>query len=249
MKRLIAYISGDVQKVGYRGRVIDIASAFGLKGMVENLKDGRVLIIAEGEDKKLEWFEDAIDIKNTLIKVASIDKEYSSAGGEFDDFGKLVFKGETDARLDAAVVRLEKLIDAINNMNENLGNKIDNLGGKIDTLGESLSGKIDDLGENLGGKIDSLGESLSGKIDDLGENLGGKIDQMNENLGGKMDESLAKQDLTLEKQDLMLEKQDELLIEVKDLNKGLNEKIDKDIVELKADVSEIKSALRAKGII
>ena len=75
MKRLIAYVSGDVQRIGYRGRMMDIANAFGLKGMVENLKDGRVLIIAEGEDKKLEWFEDAIDIKNTLIKVSSIEKE------------------------------------------------------------------------------------------------------------------------------------------------------------------------------
>ncbi len=33
--------------------------------MVENLLDGRVLIVAEGEDRKLEWFEDAINIKNT----------------------------------------------------------------------------------------------------------------------------------------------------------------------------------------
>ena len=69
---------------------------------------------------------------------------------------------------------------------------------------------------------------------------------MNSNLGGKMDKSLAKQDR-------MLEKQDELLVEVKDMNRSLNEKLDKaldkDIVELKADVSEIKAALKAKGII
>ena len=205
MKRLIAYASGDVQKVGYRGRVIDIASAFGLKGMVENLKDGRVLIIADGEDKKLEWFEDAIDIKNTLIKVSSIEKEYSSAGGEFDDFGKLVFKGETDARLDAAVGHLEKLIDAVNNMND-----------------------------NLGGKMDQMIEGQEG-------------------LGSKMDQMIEKMDKSLTKQDRMLEKQDELLVEVKDMNRGLNDKIDKvldkDIVELKADVSEMKSALKAKGII
>lgn len=97
MKKLTAIVSGRVQEVGYRGRVIEIASAFGLKGMIENLKDGRVKIIAEGEDERLKWFESAIDIKNTLINVSSIDKEYSPAGGEFDDFGKLVFKSEINA--------------------------------------------------------------------------------------------------------------------------------------------------------
>jgi len=207
MKRLIAHVSGSVQKVGYRGRVIDIANAFGLKGMVENLLDGRVLIIAEGEDKKLAWFEDAIDIKNTLIKVSSIEKEYSSARGEFDDFGKLVFKGETDARLDKGVEVMKEMVDAIKDVNKTLGHMNANLGGKIDQMNESLSGKIDQMNESLGGKIDQMNESL-----------GGKIDQMNESLSGKMDKSLAKQDR-------MLEKQDELLVEVKDMNRGLNRSV------------------------
>ncbi len=77
MKRLIAYVSGQVQKVGYRKRVMETAKAFGLKGIVENLDDGRVKIIAEGDDEKLKWFESAIDIKNTLIQVSSIEKSYS----------------------------------------------------------------------------------------------------------------------------------------------------------------------------
>jgi acylphosphatase len=63
MKRLIACVSSQVQKVGYRKRVMQTAKAFGLKGIVENLEDGRVKIIAEGEDEKLKWFESAIEIK------------------------------------------------------------------------------------------------------------------------------------------------------------------------------------------
>lgn len=49
MKRLTAIVSGKVQKVGYRKRIIDMASAFGIKGIVENLEDGRVKIVAEGD--------------------------------------------------------------------------------------------------------------------------------------------------------------------------------------------------------
>ncbi len=111
MKRLIAHISGNVQQVGYRAKVIDMARAFGLKGMIENLKDGRVLIIADGEDKKLEWFEDAINIKNTLIQVTSIEKEYSATDGKFDDFGKLVF--EDDIRLEEGVEAMLEILDSI----------------------------------------------------------------------------------------------------------------------------------------
>ena len=69
MKRLTAYVSGNVQKVGYRARVVQIANALGLKGMVENTLDGRVKIIAEGEEDKLRWFLEAINIKDALIQV------------------------------------------------------------------------------------------------------------------------------------------------------------------------------------
>jgi acylphosphatase len=184
MRRLTAYVSGEVQEGGYRGRVVHIAKALGLKGIIENLRDGRVKIIAEGDDEKLEQFESAIDIRNALIYVTSIDKEYSPARGEFDGFGKVVIDGETDSRLDTAVGYLKELVSAINNMNDNLSSK---------------------------------------------------MDQMNDNLGGKMDQ--------------MLGKQDELLVEVKDINRKFDKVLDKDILELKTDMAEVKTALKAKGII
>lgn len=54
--------------------------------------------------------------------------------------------------------------------------------------------------------------------------------------------------------DLMHEKQDETIFEIRDMNSSLNDKMEKvldksDIVELKGDVADMKSALRAKGII
>lgn len=52
-----------------------------------------------------------------------------------------------------------------------------------------------------------------------------------------------------QKQDKMLEKQDELLDEVRDMNRKFDKVLDKDIVELKIDMAEVKTALRAKGII
>jgi acylphosphatase len=192
MKRLTAYVSGKIQKVGYRKRVIDIARALGLKGMIENLNDGRVKIIAEGDDEKLKWFESAIDIKNTLIQVSSIEMAYSAAGSEFSQFGKSVDEGETDSRLDKGVEVMKEILVAIKGVNKSL--------------------------------------------DDMNSNLGGKIDRID----GKMDRTL--------------QKQDELLVEVKDMNASLNDKMDKvlgktDVSDLKSDMAEVKTALRAKGII
>ena len=211
MKRLTAYVSGNVQKVGYRKRVIDMARAFGLKGIVENLDDGRVKIIAEGDDEKLKWFDNAIDIKNTLIQVTGVEKVYTPAGGEFARFGKIVDEGETDSRLDKGIDVMNKMLVAIKDVNKTLV----------------------DMNSNLGGKMDNLGE---------------KMDRMDKNLGNKMDRMLQKQDeLIIEVKDVG-QSQNDLLVEVKDINKKVDKFWEKEIVEMKNDISEVKTALRAKGI-
>lgn len=223
MKRLTAYVSGNVQKVGYRKRIIDIARAFGLKGMIENLNDGRVKIIAEGEDEKLQWFEHAIEIKNTLIQVSFVEKAYSPTGGEFAKFGKLVDEGETDSRLDKGIEVLNAMLVAIKEVNTTLV----------------------DMNSNLGGKMDDL----SGKMGEVNDNLGSKIDRMDGNLGGKMDRMLQKQDdLLLEVKDIS-QNGNELLVEVKDMSRKIDRVRDNEIIEIKNDIAEVKAALRAKGII
>jgi len=157
MIRLTAIVSGNVQRVGYRARVIDIANAFGLKGMIENQKDGLVKIIAEGEEEKLRWFESAIDIKNTLISVSAIVKTYSSATGDFGNFGKLVTKGETDSRLDTAAVYLKEIVVSVNKMNDNLGGKMDLMIARQDQMLEKQDATI--------GEIQALRTDLKGYMD------------------------------------------------------------------------------------
>jgi len=230
MNRFTAYVSGNVQKVGYRKRIIDIARAFGLKGMIENLDDGRVKIIAEGEDEKLKWFEHAIEIKNTLIQVSNVEKAYNPAGGEFSKFGKLVDEGETDSRLDKGIEVMNSMLVAIKQVNTTLVDINSNLGGKMD---------------NLSGKMDNL----SGKMDEVNENLGGKINQMDKNLGGKMDRMLQKQDEALLEVKDIAQNGNELLVEVKDMNRKIDKVRDNEIIEMKNDIAEVKAALRAKGII
>ena len=197
-KRLTAYVSGTVQKVGYRTRVMDFAKMLGLRGTVENLDDGRVKIVAEGDEDKLKWFEEAIVIKNTLIKVSATEKEYSEPKGEVSKFYKLVEKGETDSRIDAAAFHLKDLIAAVDRMN-------DNLGGKMDVM---IKGQ-EDLSRNLGSKMDVI------------------IDLQKETLNAEED----------------------LLEEVQESRKDLKGYLEQRFEKLESEVTMMRSALIAKGII
>ena len=184
MKRLTAYVSGNVHQRGYRARVTDIARVLGLKGTVENLDDGRVKIIAEGDEDKLKWLEEAICIKNTLIDVSSIEKEYSTPRDDVNRFYKLVDRGETDSRLDTAADHLKNLIVAVNNMNQNIG-------GKIDQMNDNLSDKIDQMNDNLSGKMDVMidlqKDTLSGQ-----ETLIEEVRQSRKEIKGRMDQRFDK---------------------------------------------------------
>ena len=138
--RTTMIVHGNVQRSDYRGRVISTAKMLNITGTVQNLSDGNVKIIAEGEKINIERFCDEIDIKNFLIKVTKIErKEDSESIGEYESFYKLVGEGETDERLDTAAELLKELIivtkNGFNRLETVLGEKIDNVGNKMDNLG------------------------------------------------------------------------------------------------------------------
>jgi len=148
MKRLTLQISGNVQRAGYRTKVVSIADALTITGTIQNLKDGRVKIIAEGSEKDFERFIHAVDIKNTLINVINIEKEYSSYTGDYQGFYKLVGGGETDERLDTAADLLKELIHVTKNGFDRLEQKIDQnrveISSEIHSLRDDLKSHFDE---------------------------------------------------------------------------------------------------------
>ena len=84
----------------------------------------------------MERFIQAVNIKNTLINVTDLEKEYFTPTRENERFYKLVDDGETDERLDTAADLLKELIHVSKNGFYDLGTKIDG-------LGDDLGGKID----------------------------------------------------------------------------------------------------------
>ena len=86
MKRLEIYVSGVVQGVGFRYFTRRVAKELGLKGYVMNLADGRVYIVVEGDEGRLEKFLSAIKEGPPMAIVKGLEVRESGAGGEFRDF-------------------------------------------------------------------------------------------------------------------------------------------------------------------
>ena len=151
MRRLTAYVSGRVQRTGYRSRVVEVARILGIKGSVQNLDDGRVKIIAEGSAANLTAFVDAIDIKDSLIHVYSITQEFTDATGDYESFYKLVSKGEIDERLDQGAAIVKDLIVVVKDGFQDIGGRMDRGFGELSGKMDLMLGKQGELLEEIKG--------------------------------------------------------------------------------------------------
>jgi acylphosphatase len=148
MIRAILYISGKVQHANYRSKVVSIAEKYNVKGNVQNLSNGNVKIIAEGEEKDVERFIQDINIKNTLINVTDLKTEYFTPTGEYEGFYKLVSEGETDGRLDIAADLLKELINVTRNGFSGLEKKQDIMIEKQDIMIEKQQETMSKIDQN-----------------------------------------------------------------------------------------------------
>lgn len=194
MKKIRAIVSGTVQNVGYRAKVITIAKVLGLTGFVQNLDDGRVRIIAESEDGDIDRFIDAIRIKNTLIDVDAVEVEYADATGDFEDFYKLVGGGETDERLDKAAEYLKKLIDVSERGFSGLRSDMQEMRAEIREVRTEVGGVRTELGEvrtEIGGvraEVKSGFENLDSKMNVMIDETRGLREDMKSYMDRKFDE-------------------------------------------------------------
>ena len=213
MQRLTAYVSGKVQKTGYRARVLTIARDFGLKGYVQNLDDGRVKVVAEGEACDLESLLAALAIKNTIINVVDIKSEYSSATGDFDSFVKVVSGGETDQRLDVAAELLTKLIV----VNEKILDEIRATRTELTEIHQELA----ETHQELTGTHEEL-KATHEELTATHQELAGT----HEDLKGSINES-----------------RDAIVSEIRELRVDLKENLEDRLIRMESDVSQIKAKI------
>jgi acylphosphatase len=85
-KRVHVYYSGRVQGVGFRYSVREVACGFEVAGFVRNLNDGRVELLAEGEEEELKGFLEAIRASHLGSYIRQCDVIWQDATREFKGF-------------------------------------------------------------------------------------------------------------------------------------------------------------------
>jgi acylphosphatase len=85
-ERLHAYVSGRVQGVFFRRFVCREATGFGLTGVVRNLRDGRVEVVAEGDREVLERLVGRLHDGSAESDVRGVEVEWGEATGRFGGF-------------------------------------------------------------------------------------------------------------------------------------------------------------------
>jgi len=244
--RLTAFISDLVQKTGYRANVVILANAFGLQGYVQNLPNGKVKVVAEGEQTDLERFQSCLSIKDALIDVQSIENEYTAATGDFIGFEKMVSGGETDQRLDKAADLLKDLIvvskeivvelkgsredikgvrDEVKGAREDIKGVRDEVkGAREDIKGvrDEVKGAREDI-KGVRYEVKGAREDIKG-VHEAVQNVCQAVNNIGEILAEKIDDA-----------------RDEVTIEVKELRCDLRDDLKERLIRMEADISQVKA--------
>jgi acylphosphatase len=87
MKELrLIRIHGKVQGVGYRAFATRVARRLGLKGSIQNQRDGTVEAMVEGEKKVIEEWLEELRQGPRHAEVTQIDQETRDFTGRLGDF-------------------------------------------------------------------------------------------------------------------------------------------------------------------
>ena len=86
IKRLECRITGQVQMVMFRDFTTRKARRLGLVGMVRNMKDGSVEMVAEGEEEKLKQLLVFLGKGSLLSRVDKVESFWTEPTGEFSKF-------------------------------------------------------------------------------------------------------------------------------------------------------------------
>lgn len=85
--RMTAWITGDVQGVGFRVFAQHRAQRLGLRGYTQNQADGSVLVVAEGSRDLLTQLLTQLRQGPYLANVEQARADWGDATGEFAAFG------------------------------------------------------------------------------------------------------------------------------------------------------------------
>ena len=95
LRQIECIISGRVQGTLYRDFARRKARGLGLVGTVENLPDGTVKVLAQGDESDLRIFIGHLKRGSIFSRIDALDEKWSDAPKAFSDF-QIVYKKLSD---------------------------------------------------------------------------------------------------------------------------------------------------------
>lgn len=83
---MVVTLDGRVQGVGFRSFARYKALLLGIKGYVRNMPDGKVEVVAEGPEDKLEEFLNELKRGPVSARVRGVNVKFETPTYEFYDF-------------------------------------------------------------------------------------------------------------------------------------------------------------------
>ena len=202
MKHVEMIVSGKVQGVTFRYRVQGIAREFVLKGETENLRDGTVRIVCEGEEDIIEKFIARVRNMQRPVRVDNMRTKYLGHAGGYDKF-TIISEDEEEERRAVTMAGVTAL-EEINSKQDRILEKQDQTIEEIRASADKITYKQDQTLEKQDQTIEEIRASAD-KITYKQDQTLEKQDQTIEEIRASADKITYKQDQTLEKQDQTIE--------------------------------------------
>lgn len=179
--RIVA--EGDIQKAGYRDEVQKIARELGVKGFVENLRDGNIGIVCEAEEGVIDKFVKKIKIKKDFIDVKDVNiSEKTKPTGEFEYFDIKYGKTEEELgdRLGAAIKyaggtweEVKHSREDVQDMHKDLKDELKGFRDETKTEFQTIKTDYGKISQDLGKAVDSI-NTIAKSIEKLAEAIAKK---------------------------------------------------------------------------
>lgn len=142
IKRAIIIAKGNVQMAGFRTFIKDLADSLNVKGFAENLEDGSVKVVCEGEEEGIKELINSIkENPPSFARIDEVSAEYEAYKGEFTGFERRGADVPKENKEDAMLRYMqsfdkkgEVMIGILSSMNETMGSMNETMGSMNEIL-------------------------------------------------------------------------------------------------------------------
>ena len=169
MKRANIGIKGNVQMAGFRTFIKNMADSLNVKGFAENLEDGSVKVICEGEEEGINELINSIKEKTpSFASIEEMNEAYEEYKGEFTSFERRGAdvpreEGTSESEMLALMRSFDKkgevMIGILSSMNETMKSVKEDTSQMLEKQDDTIEA-IDRSKEEIVTEVKSLREDL-----------------------------------------------------------------------------------------